>query len=77
MREVKGSLGRIAASPRDVHSTLKSFDDRLRKVEIDIARVHGRLHPMPSAWTLFAAILATVLTVTSLTFAIVRFGVPN
>ncbi len=77
MREVKGSLGRIAASLRDVHSTLKSFDDRLRKVEIDIARVHGRLQSMPSTWTLFAAILATVLTVTSLTFAIVRFGVPN
>lgn len=74
MREVKGSLARIEKLLERMEAKFERFDERLRKVEIDVAGLRERAAATPTHWTLFMAILGTVLTVTGLTFAVVRIG---
>lgn len=70
MREVKGSLGRIEAM-------LTKMDERLRKVELDLAEVKGRVINSPTTFAMITTGFGMVLTTAGLILAIVRFGIPR
>ncbi len=70
MREVKTTLGRIEA-------LLRGFDDRLRRVEIDVAGLKGKVSQLPTAWTLLTGGTGLILATFGFAFALVRFGLPR
>ncbi len=70
MREVKTTLGRIEA-------LLRGFDDRLRRVETDVAGTKGKLSQLPTAWTMFTGGFALILTTFGFAFVLLRFGSPR
>lgn len=70
MREVKGILGRI-------EKKLDQFDDRLRRVELDVAEMKGRVAQLPTAWTLLTGGAGLILATFGFAFALVRFGIPH
>ena len=70
MREVKTTLGRIEA-------LLRSLDDRVRKVEVDVAELKGKVSQLPTAWTLLTGGTGLILATFGFAFALVRFGLPR
>ena len=70
MREVKAALGRI-------ETLLRGFDDRLRRVEVDVAELKGRVSQLPTAWTLLTGGFGLVLATFGFAFALVRFAIPH
>lgn len=63
MREVRGSLGRI-------EKVLERLDERMRKLELEVAEVKGRVSQLPNTWQM----LLGGLTMIGFVFALVRFG---
>ena len=70
MREVKTTLGRIEA-------LMRGFDDRLRRVEMDVAELKGKVSRLPTAWTLLTGGIGLILATFGFAFALVRFGLPR
>jgi chromosome condensin MukBEF ATPase and DNA-binding subunit MukB len=44
------------ALPR-IEALLRAVDDRLRKVEIDLAEIRGRIANLPSTWAMITTML--------------------
>ena len=70
MREVKTTLSRI-------ETLLRGLDDRLRKVETDVAELKGKMSQLPTAWTLLTGGIGLILATFGFAFALVRFGLPR
>lgn len=56
VKEIKGILGRL-------EPLLKSIDDRLRKVEIDVAAVTARVAALPTSFQIVAWLVTTIVAV--------------
>lgn len=67
---LKATLGRI-------ETLLRSTDDRLRRVEIDVAELKGRVSQLPTSWTLFTGGFGLILANSGFAFALVRSGLPQ
>ena len=70
MREVKTTLGRIEA-------LMRGFDGKLRRVEIDVAELKGKVSQLPTAWALLTGGIGLILATFGFAFALVRFGLPR
>ena len=70
MREVKASLGRI-------ETLLRGADDRLRRAEVDMAELKGRISQLPTSWRLFTGGFGLILATSGFAFAVVRLGLPH
>ena len=70
MREVKNTLGRIEA-------LMRGFDDRLRRVEVDVADLKGKVSQLPTAWASLTGATGPILATFGFAFALVRFGLPR
>ncbi|MBX9697982.1 MAG: hypothetical protein K2X74_01040 [Acetobacteraceae bacterium] len=77
MREVKGILGRIEKKLDQFEIKFDRFDERLRKVEVDVAETKGRVGQLPTAWTLLTGGAGLILATFGFAFALVRFGLPH
>ena len=77
MREVKGILGRIEKRLDSIETKFDRFDERLRKVEVDVARIDGRVSQRPTAWTLLTGGAGLILATFGFAFALVRFAVSH
>lgn len=65
-REIRNILARIEAK-------FDQFDERLRKVEIDVAEMKGGVSQLPTAWTLLTGGAGLIIAA----FALVRLGIPH
>jgi chromosome segregation ATPase len=70
MREVKSTLGRI-------EPLLRSIDERLRKLEIDVSEMKGKVSQLPTAWTFITSGIGLVLGTFAFIFAVLRFALPQ
>lgn len=76
MREIKGILVRIEKRLDSIDAKFDRFDERLRKVEVDVARIDGRASQLPTAWTLLTGGAGLIIATFGFAFALVRFGIP-
>lgn len=57
-----------------IEALMKSVDDRLRKVEIDLGEMKGRVTRLPSTWAMVTTLLGGQIAFVAAIFAILRFG---
>ena len=57
-----------------IEALMRSVDDRLRKVEVDLAEMKGRVTHLPSTWAMVTTILGGQIAFVAAIFAILRFG---
>jgi uncharacterized coiled-coil protein SlyX len=55
-----------------IETLLRGLDDRLRKVESDIAELRGRVANLPSTWAMITTMLGGQVTLAGFLIAIVR-----
>ena len=77
MREVKGILGRIGKKLDQFEAKFDRFGERLRKVEVDVSEMKGRVAQLPTAWTLLTGGAGLSLATFGFAFVLVRFAVPH
>ena len=53
------------------------LDDKVRRVEIELAEVKGRVSQLPTAWMLLTGGSGMILTIFGAPFALLRFGLPR
>lgn len=63
VREIKLMLGQM-------QPVLRSIDDRLRKVEVDVGELKGRVAQLPNVWQLLPGGFSLI----GFTFLLLRFG---
>lgn len=66
-------VSRLEDDLKDIRSTLKAL-------EVSIARLDGRVSQLPTAWTMFTAIITTVVATwgagAAIVFTLLRFAKP-
>ncbi len=55
-----------------IEALLRGVDDRLRKVETDIAELKGRVANLPSTWAMVTTMLGGQITLAGFLIAIIR-----
>jgi hypothetical protein len=61
------------AIPR-IEAFLKSIDERLRRVETELAETKGRVTSLPTTWALLTAIMAGQIAFGGMFAAVLRFA---
>jgi chromosome condensin MukBEF ATPase and DNA-binding subunit MukB len=55
-----------------IEALMRSVDDRLRKVETDIAELKGRVANLPSTWAMITTMLGGQVTLAGFLIAIIH-----
>lgn len=88
MREAKGSLARLEQKldrmdarfdrfDAKLDARFETFDDRLRKLEIDVAEVKGRVISLPTTWAMITTSFGAVFATIGFLFGLLKvFGLP-
>jgi chromosome segregation ATPase len=91
MREVKSILFRMEPLLRGIDERVQrldgrmdrserrddALDERLRKVEIDVAETKGRVSQLPTAWTYMTTGFGPIIATFGFVFAVLKFVIPS
>ena len=60
-----------------IEALMKSVDDHVRRVEIEVAEMKGRVASLPSTWAMVTTILGGQVAFAAVLAAIPRLAVPH
>jgi predicted nuclease with TOPRIM domain len=65
--------GAVRESLKRLEGAVDKIADRLGRMEVDIARLDGRISGLPTTWVLVTAILAGQATLLGFAFVLLRY----
>lgn len=77
LRGIADQVGRLDKRMEALEKRGESFDERLRKLEVETAEMKGKISQLPTAWTLLTGGFGLVLATFGFAFALVRFGLTH
>jgi hypothetical protein len=69
---VEMRLQRLEDTFPRIEALMKSIDERLRKVEIELAELRGRIANLPTTWAMISTMLVGQITLAGFLLAILR-----
>lgn len=70
--DLDARMTRLEEQYSRIETLLRGVDDRLRKVETDIAELKGRVANLPSTWAMVTTMLGGQITLAGFLIAIIR-----